>query len=195
MSPPAMLTGALPLTAFCLLTERAPAHCSVSAFWTPIWAPPAPPLPELPLSLLFRSRPTLPSLLQSQSEPMFCSCSCFCVVSASLDAFASDSELASCDPEVLPSFPSRRSTYLGALPLTAFCLLTERAPAHCSVSAFWIPICAAPGPPQPSLQEEPPTFCSWSCFCVVSASLDAFASDSELAVWFARAQPGAPVTS
>src|SRR6266516_4123435 len=118
MSPPAMLTGTLPFTAFCLLTERAPAHCSVSAFWIPICAAPGPPQPSL-----------------QEEPPTFCSWSCFCVVSASLDAFASDSELA------------------GTLPFTAFCLLTERAPAHCSVSAFWTPIWAPPAPPLPELSQ------------------------------------------
>ena len=45
MLPPAIETGALPLTAFWSLFARPSANWFVSAFWTPSWNPPAPPQP------------------------------------------------------------------------------------------------------------------------------------------------------
>jgi len=54
MLPPAIETGALPLTAFWSLFARAPLHCSVFAICAPAWKPPAPPMPAPP------SWPSLP---------------------------------------------------------------------------------------------------------------------------------------
>src|SRR3954453_3706437 len=47
MFPPAIETGALPLTAFWSLLAMPSAHWLVSAFCTPTWKPPAPPHPAL----------------------------------------------------------------------------------------------------------------------------------------------------
>src|SRR5919204_471793 len=132
MLPPAMFTGTFALTAFCLLTASEPAHCDVLASWTPAWKPPAPPQPAL-----------------QDEPPTFWVWSCFWVVSASLDAFASASEFASWLAELGPAVTLPPAMFTGVLALTAFCLLIAAAPAVWSVEADWTPACKAPGPPPP----------------------------------------------
>src|SRR5262249_57153857 len=86
MSPPATFTGTLALTAFCLLIAAAPAHCWVSADWTPICAAPAPPHPTW----------------QDEVSPTYWFWFCFCSVSASFDAFESAFETAAWLAELVP---------------------------------------------------------------------------------------------
>src|ERR671935_96329 len=134
MFPPAVECGELLLTAFCRLTPAAKAACSVSAFWIPICAPPGPPQPK--------KHEDLP-------PPTFWVWSCFCVVSASLDAFASASEFAHWLAELGPLVTLPPAMFTGVLALTAFCLLIAAAPAVWSVEADWTPACRAPAPPPP----------------------------------------------
>src|SRR5919204_31622 len=148
MFPPAVECGELLLTAFCRLTPAAKAACSVSAFWIPICAPPGPPQPK--------KHEDLP-------PPTFWVWSCFCVVSASFDDFASASELATWLAELGPEVIFPPATLTGTFALTAFGLLIPADFASCSVLAAWMPSCAPPAPPQPTLQEEPSTF--WVCVC------------------------------
>src|ERR671935_2600440 len=159
MFPPATFTGTFALTAFCLLTASEPADCDVSASCTPAWKPPAPPQPAL-----------------QDEPPTFWVWSCFWVVSASFDEFASASELAAWLAELGPEVMFPPATFTGTFALTAFCLLTASEPADCDVSASCTPAWKPPAPPQPALQDEPPqlalqdeppTFWVWSCFWVV----------------------------
>src|SRR5206468_12314921 len=106
---------------------------------------------------------------------------CFWVVPASFVALALADESASWLAVLEPLVTLPPAIETGTLALTAFWSLFAAATAPCFVFASCAPICAAPAPPQPSLQDEPPTFCVWSCVCFVFASFDAFASADESA--------------
>src|SRR5215210_1468716 len=168
--PPAIETGTFALTAFWSLLAIPIASCSVSAFWTPSWKPPAPPqpakqpsLPSLPSRPCLPSRPSLPSHPQRLLVPTFWRSDWSWSVLAVIET--------------------------GTLALTAFWSLLAIPIAACSVSAFWTPSWKPPPPPQPSLQDPPPMFwlrCwSWSVFALLETS--AFAVD--VAVWLAVVGP------
>jgi hypothetical protein len=150
MSPPAIETGELPLTAFWSLFATPRANWFVSAFWTPTWKPPAPPQPATQLG----SRSFFPSqphdLTGSLPLPMFWFSSWSWSVLALFLTSASAVDVAVCEAVLGPEVMSPPAIETGVLPLTAFCLLFAKPSAICLVSAFWTPSWKPPGPPQPA---------------------------------------------
>ncbi len=68
-------------------------------------------------------------------------------------------ELAVCVAELGPELTLPPAIDTGTFAFTAFWSLLAIPIAACCVSDFWIPAWNPPAPPQPALQEPPPTFC------------------------------------
>src|SRR4249920_3494391 len=79
--------------------------------------------------------------------------------------------------------------FTGTFAFTAFWSLFASPMASWLVWAFWIPAWNPPAPPQPSLQDPPPTFwfrCwRWSVF----ASFETFVVAFDVAFWVAELGP------
>src|SRR2546421_5308000 len=141
-SYPAIPTGTLALTAFCLAVASASASCFVFDAWITFCSWPLPPQPEMQLEL-----------------PPACVGFAVWFVPLELAAIASALFPAVWVAELEPPTTSCPAMLTGTLAFTAFCLAVASASAFCFVSADWSTVCDWPLPPQPDRQLELPPVC------------------------------------
>src|SRR5918911_1641279 len=131
-SPPAIDTGTFAFTAVWWLLETPRAACSVSAFWTPAWKPPAPPQPAT----------------HEESPPTFWSSCWSWSVFELFETSVVAVEVAVWSAVDGPLLTSPPAIETGTFALTAVWSLFAIPTAACWVVALWRPAWKPPAPPE-----------------------------------------------
>src|SRR5579872_6677788 len=172
--PPAVVTGELPLMAFCPASAFDSAACQVVADWAESWAWPPPPQP-----------------IRQLEEPPDWVWVLVWLVWARLIAALFALLVAFWVALLAPPATLPPAVVTGELPLMAFCPASAFDSAACQVVADWAESWAWPPPPQPIRQLEEPPDWVWVLVWLVWARLIAALFALLVAFWVALLAPPA----